>query len=192
MNTGIQDAINLAWKISHVLDGAPDGLLDSYEAERLPVAADVLGLSNRLIDKPIESRGADGDRSDQLDITYRGGPLSPDMPSDGPQPGDRAPDAPCQLPDGSPVRLFELQRGPEWTLLAFGVLPQAPARSVRVISIGTDVLDTDGHARRAFSADDGELVLIRPDGYIGARGYRTAGIQDYLATHILGIPPVRG
>lgn len=192
MNTGIQDAINLAWKISHVLDGAPDGLLDSYEAERLPVAADVLGLSNRLIDKPLESREADGDRSDQLDITYRGGPLSPATCGGDPQPGDRAPDAPCQLPDGSPIRLFELQRGPEWTLLAFGTRPDAQPGPVRTVVIGTDVLDEQGHVRRAFDAGDGELVLIRPDGYLGTRGHRTADISDYLATHILGTPAIPG
>ena len=48
MNTGIQDAYNLGWKLGCVLDGAPDALLDTYEEERLPVAANVLGLSTRL------------------------------------------------------------------------------------------------------------------------------------------------
>lgn len=192
MNTGIQDAINLAWKISHVLDGAPDDLLDSYEAERLPVAADVLGLSNRLTGKPIESRDVDDDRSDQLDITYRGGPLSPATPGEGLLPGDRAPDAPCRLPDGSPVRLFELQRGPEWTILAFGTRPETPEAPVRVVTIGTDVLDEEGHARQAFGASDGELVLIRPDGYIGTRGYQPADIADYLTEHIRGMAGAHG
>jgi 2-polyprenyl-6-methoxyphenol hydroxylase-like FAD-dependent oxidoreductase len=43
MNTGIQDAYNLAWKLALVLDGAaPEALLDSYEAERRPVGADVV------------------------------------------------------------------------------------------------------------------------------------------------------
>lgn len=43
LNLGVQDAFNLGWKLAAAVDGwAPDGLLDSYEAERRPVAADVL------------------------------------------------------------------------------------------------------------------------------------------------------
>lgn len=45
LHTGIQDAWNLDWKMGQVLAGAPDALLDSYEAERRPIAATVLGLS---------------------------------------------------------------------------------------------------------------------------------------------------
>ncbi|MEC4015935.1 FAD-dependent monooxygenase [Streptomyces sp. H27-D2] len=49
LNTSVQDAYNLGWKLGQVLlHGAPEGLLDSYESERMPVAADVLGLSTRL------------------------------------------------------------------------------------------------------------------------------------------------
>ena len=43
LNLGIQDAVNLGWKLAAEVGGwAPDGLLDSYESERRPVAADVL------------------------------------------------------------------------------------------------------------------------------------------------------
>ncbi len=43
LNTGVQDAVNLGWKLAQVVDGtSPDGLLDSYHAERHPVAARVL------------------------------------------------------------------------------------------------------------------------------------------------------
>ncbi len=52
MNTGIQDAVNLGWKLSAVLGGAEDSLLDTYEAERLPIAANVLGFSSELMDPP--------------------------------------------------------------------------------------------------------------------------------------------
>ncbi|MCA1193076.1 FAD-dependent monooxygenase [Saccharopolyspora sp. 6V] len=46
MNTGLQDAFNLGWKLAAAVGGrAPEGLLDSYEAERRPVAAEVLELS---------------------------------------------------------------------------------------------------------------------------------------------------
>lgn len=183
MNTGIQDAINLGWKLAHVLQGADDALLDSYEAERLPVAAEVLGLSTRLLGRALEHRGADGERARQLGITYRDGPLARPGTGDGPRSGDRAPDAPCRYPDGTPVRLFELQRGSEWTLLGFGVRPEVSAEGVHTVGIGSDILDTEGHAGRAFAATEGELILIRPDGYIGLRSHRMAEITAYLPAH---------
>jgi 2-polyprenyl-6-methoxyphenol hydroxylase-like FAD-dependent oxidoreductase len=48
LNTGVQDAYNLGWKLGQVLAGAPAALLDTYEEERLPVAAAMLGLTSRL------------------------------------------------------------------------------------------------------------------------------------------------
>ncbi len=58
MNTGMQDAHNLAWKLAYVCHGwASDALLDSYHAERHPVAEHVLGLTDR-IQKSINLRGA--------------------------------------------------------------------------------------------------------------------------------------
>ena len=50
MNTGIQDAANLAWKLDAVLDGAPDaGLLDTYDAERRPIGRRVLRQSGAMM-----------------------------------------------------------------------------------------------------------------------------------------------
>lgn len=49
LNTSVQDAYNLGWKLAAVVQGAPDGLLDTYEQERRPVAASVLGLSTQLL-----------------------------------------------------------------------------------------------------------------------------------------------
>jgi hypothetical protein len=204
MNTGIQDAANLGWKLAHVLAGADPALLDSYEAERLPVAAGVLGLSSRLLRVPIGSRGEAGKETLQLGLSYRGGPLAPVAfegavaagagdagdgsvagaaagPVVGPVAGDRAPDAPCVTVTGRPVRLFDLLRGPHWTLLGFDVRPEQPAGPVRVVGIGTEVLDNGGHAARAYAASAGELVLIRPDGYIGIRTSTAAAVADYLS-----------
>ncbi len=74
MNTGIQDAYNLGWKLQRVLTGAPDALLDTYEEERLPVAANVLGLSTKLY-RQITADDEGAIRRDavtlQLGITYR-------------------------------------------------------------------------------------------------------------------------
>ena len=75
MNTGIQDAYNLGWKLGCVLAGAPVALLDTYEEERLPVAAHVLGLSTQLYSQITSEGDQDKVRRDavtlQLGITYR-------------------------------------------------------------------------------------------------------------------------
>ncbi len=47
LNTGIQDAYNLGWKLGQVLCGSDEALLDSYEVERMPIAAGVLSLSTK-------------------------------------------------------------------------------------------------------------------------------------------------
>jgi 2-polyprenyl-6-methoxyphenol hydroxylase-like FAD-dependent oxidoreductase len=200
MNTGIQDAVNLGWKLAHVLAGADDRLLDSYQAERLPVAAGVLGLSTRLGGQAPGARpSAERTESLQLGITYRNGPLAaqPGPDHGGPSSGDRAPDAPCHDPYGRPTRLFELRRGPHWLLLGFGVTPKldvGPGVPIQIATVtapgeppvAPGLVDSDGHAHRAYGAERGDLVLIRPDGYLGTRARSSAEITDYLAR--IGLP----
>jgi len=122
MNTGIQDAYNLGWKLESVLQGAPEALLDTYEEERLPVAANVLGISTKLY-RQITQDGEDRLRTDavtlQLGITYKAMSLSRrsgevDLKISS---GDRAPDAPGLTAEGTPIRLFDALRGPQFTLL---------------------------------------------------------------------------
>ena len=163
LNTSLQDAYNLGWKLAAVLDGAPDVLLDSYEAERRPVAAEVLGLSTRLLDaaktKVAMRRGRE---TSQLDIGYPDSPLSLAGPERGVAAGDRAPDAPV-----AGGRLFDLFRGPHWTLLgpAGGQAPGARAE-VRVCAVEGD----GGHMGAAYRLMPGEWVLVRPDGYVAGVG----------------------
>ena len=116
LNTGVQDAYNLGWKIGQVLNGAPEELLDTYEAERQPVAASVLGRSTRKYEaaanNDAESRKRGKDEQ-QLLITYRAGPMGR-ASSHGTttlSAGDRAPDAKLIRHDNIPVDLFELFRG---------------------------------------------------------------------------------
>ncbi len=104
LNTGVQDAYNLGWKLAHVLRGGPDSLLDTYEAERLPVAAAVLGLSKRLYQTRSIKRG---DATNQLALHYRTSSLSSGVTIGSLHPGDRMPDG--RLNDGS--RLFDHLRG---------------------------------------------------------------------------------
>ncbi|MFE0455885.1 FAD-dependent monooxygenase [Streptomyces sp. NPDC058914] len=120
MNTGIQDACNLAWKLALVVRGeAGPALLDSYDAERRPVGEEVVGRTVRHARQGIEADPDDPQtlmrREAQLLVGYRGGPLagSPYGPADAPQPGDRAPDcAGLTAPAAAyPWRLLDVLRG---------------------------------------------------------------------------------
>lgn len=121
LNTGVQDAYNLGWKLAWTLRGAPDSLLDSYEAERLPIAAAVLGLTKSLFRSRSIKRG---DATNQLRLHYRTSTLSSGTPLGNLQPGDRMPGA--MLEDGS--RLFDHLRGPHATEI---VAPKGPNILVR-------------------------------------------------------------
>ncbi len=197
MNTGIQDALNLGWKLAQALGGAQDGLLDSYQEERLPVAAWMLGVTSKLHKTALGTQDKDhrrGPETLQLGINYRESSLAREAreTAGNLRAGDRAPDAPCHLASGAPFRLFDAMRGSHFTLLAFdGSAPTrsygADVRAYAVVRPGAacaeqDVIDTDGHAHRAYDVEDGALVLIRPDGYIGLIADRAsaASVDDYL------------
>ncbi|WP_332909977.1 FAD-dependent monooxygenase [Nocardia asteroides] len=185
LNTGVQDAYNLGWKLAAALDGDP-APLDTYEPERRAVAAHVLGLSTDLLGKLVD--GAEdamrrGPETGQLGITYRcptaQGPLVA---------GDRAPDAPLADATGAPIRLFDVFRGPHATLLRFAPSAAEPRADstrradLRTVEIhragasfspaaapGTSLVDTDGHAFTAYAAGPGTQVLVRPDGHLAQR-----------------------
>lgn len=120
MNTGIQDAVNLAWKLALVVRGeAGTRLLDSYDAERRPVGKEVVGRTVHHARHGIGGRGEDPRtvalREAQLLVAHRDSPLSvgPYGPVGAPQPGDRAPDcAGFSLPPAAhPLRLLDVLRG---------------------------------------------------------------------------------
>ncbi|MFE3183800.1 FAD-dependent monooxygenase [Streptomyces violascens] len=168
LNTSVQDAYNLAWKLAQVLrHGAPDTLLDTYEQERRPIAADVLGMSTRLHRTAILGENSQrGSEVRQLGLGYRGGPLSTGR-AGALEAGDRAPDG--RLPDGG--RIFDLLRGPHFTLLAFDTpAPTLTGDLVRVHELG------------AYEAYGRGLFLVRPDGYVGWAGEDATGLDHYLAS----------
>jgi 2-polyprenyl-6-methoxyphenol hydroxylase-like FAD-dependent oxidoreductase len=105
MNTGIQDAYNLGWKLGM------ETLLDTYETERKPVAEWLLGMTTAIMSsgRPFERRG---DETLQLALSYR--------TEDGPglRPGDRVPDGTV-----GQERIFDLLRGPDFVTLD---LPDGP------------------------------------------------------------------
>lgn len=163
LNTSVQDAYNLGWKLGQVLrHGAPGSLLDTYERERLPVAARMLGLSTR-IHRGEEQRGA---ATMQLGVGYRGGPLAEGGAGEL-LAGDRAPDGP--LPGGR--RLFDLFRGPHFTLLAIGTDAELPPLETASVHV---------HRVEAYEAYGKGLFLVRPDGHVGWAGEDASGLADYL------------
>ncbi|WP_067809136.1 FAD-dependent monooxygenase [Nocardia beijingensis] len=198
MNTGIQDAYNLGWKLAAVLDGAEETLLDTYEIERRAVARAVLDDSTDRLHALMHSagngdgasavRGLTDDFTTGLTIAY------PDSPLTAPGPrgcrvraGDRAPDAVgIDASSGREVRVFDLLRGPHWTLLTFdqgndpGTVhdlddlridaPRAVRITTDTAASGTDTLiDGDGSVHRNYDITGNTAILIRPDGYIAAR-----------------------
>ncbi len=131
MNTGLQDAYNLGWKLAlAVEEAAAPGLLESYDAERHPVGEEVVGRTVRMAHSQYQDAPDDPSaallRDAQLLVGYPDSPLAEGSAdggalAGGPKPGERAPDArDLQAADGSgPVRLFELLRGTEPVLLLY-------------------------------------------------------------------------
>ncbi len=203
LNTSIQDAYNLGWKLAAVLQGAPDALLDTYEAERRPIAADMLGMSMGYLKdmqqkKPMQ-RGRD---TQQLDLNYRDSVLTQELglETNCLQAGDRAPDALLRNASGDTVRLFDVLKGPQFTLLAYQVdlstirrLQQDARISVITIrapetDMTADLVDAENHCRNAYGLTTGQLVLIRPDAYVAliANALNHKIVAQYLA-HWLGM-----
>ncbi|MGY4485860.1 2-polyprenyl-6-methoxyphenol hydroxylase-like FAD-dependent oxidoreductase [Bradyrhizobium sp. LM3.2] len=79
-NTSVQDAYNLGWKLAAVIRGASATLLDSYERERRPVAASMLGLATVLLEAAKRGDMRRGREVQQLDIGYPGSPLTLEIP----------------------------------------------------------------------------------------------------------------
>ncbi|MFF3992227.1 FAD-dependent oxidoreductase [Streptomyces cyaneofuscatus] len=155
MNTGIQDAFNLGWKLGQVLAGQADaGLLDTYEEERLPVAAWTLDLTSDRLRATLEAIREPGGNLGSamtpetagLGIGYRWSSLADtragaganaeaateaDTATSAPHPGDRAPDAPCRdAATGERTHLYGTFAGPHTTVLGFGPASAAVLREV--------------------------------------------------------------
>ncbi len=194
MNTGIGDAENLAWKLALVVRGrADDPLLDTYQAERRPLAEDVLRnttantrllvgegrLTRFLRDRvmtplanlPAVQRRATRTAS-QLWVNYRRGPLAGAGWRVGrrPRPGDRMPDVVCRRRDGSATRLHT-ELGGHWALLVADGTGEAPVTSARK-RLGDHV--TVLHVEERGD----EVRLVRPDAHLAWRGRPDSGGLD--------------
>jgi len=188
LNTSVQDAYNLGWKLAAVANGAPDALLDSYEEERRPVAAAVLGLASKLLDDMKRGDMRRGREVHQLDIGYPQSTLALEQPArtGGVFAGDRAPDATVCGASGQSSRLFNLFQGAHWTLLGYGVksglVPPRPGLHIHLVGPNGSIFDDQGHFYSAYEPAAGDWVLVRPDGYIGAivASDDVASLESYL------------
>ena len=207
LNTGIQDAYNLGWKLALILNGAPDSLLDTYQEERMPVAAAVLKLSTKLtegINRKRLPKLIRGDKERQLLLNYRNSSLAVEADASYRgklRAGDRAPDAPGCRHSSEQIRLFDVFRGTHFTLLVFGSKAieavrnfprryEQPVRVVAVLPTPNDnycetLVDDNRYVRRAYGVSDEDNItfLVRPDGYVGhiACSRWELAIEEYLA-----------
>jgi 2-polyprenyl-6-methoxyphenol hydroxylase-like FAD-dependent oxidoreductase len=199
LNTGVQDAVNLGWKLAQVVKKkSPESLLDTYHTERHPVAARVLRntMASAALRRPDDRIKAVGDIISELlgmeeprkrfagmmsglDIHY-------DLGEGHPLLGRRMPDLDLVTADG-PLRVFTLLHAAQPVLLnldepggpgGFDIAPWTDrVMSVDAIYTGTWELPVLGQVAAPTA------VLIRPDGYVAWVGDGTdAGLRDALST----------
>jgi 2-polyprenyl-6-methoxyphenol hydroxylase-like FAD-dependent oxidoreductase len=196
LNTGVQDAVNLGWKLAQVVGGrAPDTLLDTYHAERHPVAARVLRTTmaqlallrtddrtKALHDNVAEMLGMDepharfAARMSGLDIHYELGQGHPLL-------GRRMPDLDLRTSAGR-TSVFALLHEARPLLLGLGAPPGIDltgwADRVRLVEAsfsGVCELPVLG------VVDSPTAVLIRPDGHVAWVGHGSAdGLTEALTT----------
>ena len=196
MNTGMQDAFNLAWKLAAVIQGkGGDTLLNSYEAERIPIADRVITFTNRLtkagtlsglprrirdvvirmVSRVPAARRLLAETATEVNVSYKNSPIAV-----GRRPRNAKVSAGEHLPhiaDAEVQKQLVAAVGPE---LGHVVLTVTGAQ---VTANDTVIEDPKGVVARRFGLTDGGRVVIRPDSYIGAITdlNDTTTIADYFA-----------
>ncbi|WP_433439032.1 FAD-dependent monooxygenase [Nonomuraea sp. CA-141351] len=178
-NSAVQDAHNLAWKLAAVLAGrASDALLDTYEAERRPVALELADLTVRS----QNARFSPTPEEDPMDpitailgqryastamIGAAPGPVFGDGVSQHARPGTRAPHLWLDM-DGRRIGVHDLFHDSFVLLCGPGgdSWARAAVEGVRAYRIGPDLIDVEGHWQSRYGCD---AVLVRPDGYVAWR-----------------------
>ena len=187
MNTGLQDAYNLAWKLALVISGKADAdVLDTYEAERIPVAHRLLRTTDRAFTLVVSDSWVAGmlrtrivariaafamtlsrvrriafRTISQIGISYRESPLSkmlPGLPGGAPRAGDRFPWLRLRFQANGPIEdLFQKLDDTRYNLIIIGQL--APSEEVSGLGdlLSAHVIPDDAHNAR-------ELARVRIHG----------------------------
>jgi 2-polyprenyl-6-methoxyphenol hydroxylase-like FAD-dependent oxidoreductase len=196
LNTGVQDAVNLGWKLAQVVNRtSPESLLDTYHAERHPVAARVLRntMAQVALRRPDERIKALGDTISELlsmdeprrrfaammsglDIHY-------DLGEGHPLLGRRMPDLDLVTADG-PLRVFELLHRAQPVLLNLG---EPDGFDITPWADRVQLIDASYQGEWELPVlgvvSSPTAVLVRPDGYVAWVGDGTdVGLTDALAT----------
>lgn len=189
MNTGLGDAVNLGWKLAAVLRGtAPQNLLASYEAERIPFAQQLVATTDRAFTtitnpSPLASFVRTQLAPRLLPLALRIGWVRRLLFRTASQIGIAYPQSPLSQGHASGVRLpwapgrYDALRQPGWQLLSIG-----PARAALAAWCQQWQLPL-----RAVAAAPGEtagtVYLVRPDGYVGlvAPAFSAAEFDAYAA-----------
>ncbi|TFK39683.1 FAD binding domain-containing protein [Crucibulum laeve] len=234
MNSSVQDSFNLGWKLALVHKGlSPPSLLDSYDAERLPVIAEMLNKSTSLFKQTIKPGATLGDSAwrrdgdlQQLGVNYRSSAIildeeasesvAPAAYNSGSETearaGDRAPEAAGLVDitnEDKSTSLFKIFGASYHTVLVFSgtveehtalaeaskKLPKGTVHSVLIASTADEVttqhkdlfsqvlLDPQHIAFSTYwtPSDSLGVVVVRPDGVIGARARDVSGLQKYFS-----------
>ncbi len=201
MNTGLQDAYNLAWKLALVVQGWADAaLLDSYQAERRPVAQRLLDTTDRAFrlvasDSPFAGllrtqvlariaafamrrpsvRRVAFRTVSQIGINYRRGPLSVEtdqLPGKAPRAGDRFPWMKLQLEAAGAVQdLFQALDDTCCNLLVFGRAPPPLPEMDGLLRVHEIPVTAGNESEQArVHVPRSAFYLLRPDGHVGLCG----------------------
>jgi 2-polyprenyl-6-methoxyphenol hydroxylase-like FAD-dependent oxidoreductase len=202
MNTGIGDAVNLAWKLAAVLNGrAPESILDSYEPERIAFARRLVKTTDRaftavtstthmarwlkldvfprvlpLLFKTPSTRRLMFRTVSQVSVNYRGSALSAGQ-AGATHGGDRLP----WVELGSGADNFAPLRSLEWQAHVYGEVPAGVGAACAARGLPLHVFPWDaGMGARGLAPH--ALYLVRPDGYVGLAAARdaAAALTAYL------------
>jgi 2-polyprenyl-6-methoxyphenol hydroxylase-like FAD-dependent oxidoreductase len=217
MNTGIADAVNLAWKLVAVLRGrAPAALLDSYEPERIAFARRLVATTDRaftvvtspgrlawlvrvgLVPRlfPVLAKSASFRRLmfrtvSQTAVHHRASPLSEGR-AGRVRGGDRLPwvAAPDAAPDGRADNFAPLA-SLDWQVHTYGEVAPGIAEACGARGLALHVFPWSSTARRS-GLRRGAVYLVRPDGYVGLADPDAgpAKLERYLDSR--GLRPLRG
>jgi 2-polyprenyl-6-methoxyphenol hydroxylase-like FAD-dependent oxidoreductase len=201
LNLGIQDAMNLGWKLSAVVKGrAADDLIDTYAEERRRVSQGVIKVTDiatrmmtsdrlpaRIARKtvmtvasrvPVTHRTAVG----HLSGIYTSYPSMAAAAGASPLVGTRVPDLKIAGRGGTPQRLHEALRQGGFVLIDSGtgapLLPSVPETDGNLVRLTGRVVADSGQWRRP------EVLLVRPDGYCAWAGSRTRAVGELSNTYL--------